>query len=206
MAMIENESLAEENSTNTSTETVDSTTPESNPDQLISFEIPSNPVEKSLSYFSPFEFDYSTQIDSNLLDLNLFNRLMDTNNLLLTDFSNTTKENFFYCSYCSLATDTTLITLECSLHKICNQCFTFSSASSSRKNSDTGCKLIKPIEASNSLESSSVSSSDENHLEDRFSRSTSLKCKLCVIETLSTSPKKTLIYFLNCTRTLSSMF
>lgn len=111
------------------------------------------------------------------------------------------------CSYCS-SDSTSLTTLDCGLHRICAQCYALSLNSSnltssqsnqsminSRKNSDTdsctsaklsggvGCNkhLMNTIgEASASIESSSsVSSTDESNLDERFKKSNALKCKVC---------------------------
>ena len=170
-------------------------------------------------------FGLNDHNNNNLIDFNLFTRLtnlMDNTNSLnngFNDLLNETMNNSLNnnnikntCSYCSRSTEFNLTTLECNLHRICHECFTYSVANSlsSRKNSDSSklqpdhqqqqekstkvknsqngsnnkisCSISNTTnvsESSGSIDSLSASSSDENHLDERFANSTALKCKIC---------------------------
>lgn len=201
--MIENESIEDsnscpENDAKTSTET-------NQKSQSLGAELKLGPdLEPSFGnncFFASFEADLCTKqsnkfsdlienqhFNSNLLDLSLFNRLALEANQSSTfaEFNQLVEP---VCSYCSQrSSDTKLVSLDCNMHKICGLCYNLnSSSSSSRKNSEPGSKLkvdfstnLANSETSGSIESSSVSSSDEN-FELRFEQLIGIKCKLCSI-------------------------
>lgn len=200
MAMVENESIEDgSSSTQTETKTISETNlssqsidhePKLGPDLGI-FPNAEQPLNNN-EFFDSFEADFCTKQSNkfsdlienqHLLGLGLFNQLgLETNPNLA--FSECTQFTEIMCSYCS-RTDTKLLGLDCSMHKICSQCYCLSSSSSSRKNSEPGFKLkidfttnTTNSETSGSVESSSVSSSDDN-LDLRFEQLVGIKCKLC---------------------------
>lgn len=138
-----------------------------------------------------------TSVQNNLIDT-LFNRFTGLADM---DSSNGGGDSPVQCcSYCSRpSSDSSLTTLDCGLHRVCSHCYSMSlnnsgqSIINSRKNSDTdsctSAKINKHLmstisEASASIESSSsVSSTDENNLDERFKKSNALKCKLCSLMT-----------------------